>query len=290
MKSKFAGLTLAVLLAVIFTVPVFAGGWASVTLDELPTNVVAGESFELGFTVLQHGVTPVTGITPIITGKLTGGKESISVYAKEEGEPGHYVASLKFPKAGEWSWKIDSFGEQTMPPLSVADTPQVAQTVIEQPEPVSTNQPLTSWIAGILGSASLVAGLFIMKSKAGWAVALILFGLIVSGVGFVSATGQAEVKTEARESVQLDSNSQVEYGRDLFVAKGCLTCHYHEEVAQYIEFRVDAGPNLTNFSAAPEYLQMRLKDPKSVKSDSKMPQLKLSETEIEALIAFVNSD
>jgi hypothetical protein len=110
MKTKITAIALALFLALMFTVPAFAGGWAIVNLDEWPTNVTAGEEFEIGFTVLQHGVTPVTGITPMISGTLTGSKETIRVTASEEGEPGHYVASLKFPKAGEWSWRIDSFG------------------------------------------------------------------------------------------------------------------------------------------------------------------------------------
>jgi hypothetical protein len=286
MKTKITAIALSILLALMFTVPAFAGGWATVTLDVYPTNVVAGESFQIGFTILQHGVTPVRGITPIISGTLTGAKESISVMAVEEGEPGHYVADLNFPKAGEWSWKIDSFGVQAMPTLSVAE-PTVAQTSSE-PSPVS-NLPLPSMLASGLGIASVLVGLFAMKTKNLWALALVLIGLIVSGVGFVSAAGQASVKSEAQAPI-MDSTSQVDFGRDLFVAKGCLTCHSHVETNQFREFGVDAGPNLTNFSAAPEYLRMRLKDPKSVKSDSKMPQLALTEAEIEALIVFINSD
>ena len=79
MKTKFTGIALTLLLALMFTVPVLAGGWATVTLDEYPTDMVAGEAFKIGFTVLQHGVTPVTGITPIITGTLTGGWEKFTV-------------------------------------------------------------------------------------------------------------------------------------------------------------------------------------------------------------------
>lgn len=287
MKTKIAGVILSILLTLIFVIPAYAGGWAAVTLDEYPTNVVAGESFEIGFTVLQHGVTPVKGITPTISGKLTGGKESMSVMAEEKGDPGHYVATLNFPKAGEWAWRIDSFGEQVMPPLSVAEAP-LAANVKSEPSPLS-NIPVSSMLASGLGLASILIGLFAMKTKNVWALALVFVGLIVSGVGVISAANHAAVKTEAQVPV-LDQTAQVDYGHDLFVGKGCLTCHYHADAAEYIQFRIDAGPDLTNFSAAPEYLRMRLKDPKSVKSDSKMPQLALTEGEIEALIAFINSD
>jgi hypothetical protein len=47
--------------------------------------------------------------------------------------------------------------------------------------------------------------------------------------------------------------------------------------------------NLSNFSANPEVLFMRLKDPASVKSDTQMPNLELRQEEIEALVAFINS-
>jgi cytochrome c1 len=49
------------------------------------------------------------------------------------------------------------------------------------------------------------------------------------------------------------------------------------------------APNLSNFSANPEIIFMRLKDPASVKSDTNMPNLELKESEIEALVAFINS-
>jgi cytochrome c2 len=47
--------------------------------------------------------------------------------------------------------------------------------------------------------------------------------------------------------------------------------------------------NLTKFSGNADVLRMRLKDPASVKSDTKMPNLGLKKTEIEALVAFINS-
>jgi hypothetical protein len=287
MKTKITGIALGIFLALMFTIPAFAGGWAVVTLDELPGEVVANESIEVGFVVLQHGVTPMTGFTPVVTAHLTGSKESLEVMAKAQGKPGHYVANLVFPASGEWSWGIRVFEEQSMPPLSVVDAPKAAQPASE-PSPLS-NLPLPSLLASGLGLASVLIGLFAMKTKNLWALALVLVGLIVGGVGFVSAAGQAEVKSEAQLPV-MDTTSQVDLGRNLYIAKGCLTCHYHEEVSEYISFRIDGAPVLTDFSAAPEVLRMRLKDPLSVKSDSKMPQLDLTLVEIEALIAFVNSD
>jgi hypothetical protein len=64
-------IALAVLLSVVLAIPTFAGGWAVITLDALPTGVVAGEPFNIGFTVLQHGKTPMDGLDPTITATST---------------------------------------------------------------------------------------------------------------------------------------------------------------------------------------------------------------------------
>jgi cytochrome c2 len=87
------------------------------------------------------------------------------------------------------------------------------------------------------------------------------------------------------------SPSQVERGRQLFLAKGCITCHYNSRAADRNEYwTIDIGaPDLSNYSSHPEVLLIRLKDPVAAKSDTKMPDLGLKETEIEALIAFINS-
>ena len=70
MKSKVRGsLFLALGLALTLALPVFAGGWAVITLDELPMNVVAGESLGIGFTVRQHGRNSIPGLDPIIVAR-----------------------------------------------------------------------------------------------------------------------------------------------------------------------------------------------------------------------------
>ncbi|HSG44422.1 MAG TPA: hypothetical protein VLA72_14830 [Anaerolineales bacterium] len=71
-RSRIA-LVLALLLSLILAAPVFAGGWAIISLDELPTKVVAGEPFKVGFTVLQHGQTPMTGLSPTVSASLLSG-------------------------------------------------------------------------------------------------------------------------------------------------------------------------------------------------------------------------
>jgi cytochrome c2 len=127
-------------------------------------------------------------------------------------------------------------------------------------------------------------------------MALVLAGLVVSAGSIVSAADQPEAEAEVSvptemESVSVDKTvSQADLGRELFIAKGCPVCHSHAETNKNREFGIDMGPDLTNLTASPEYLRLWLKDPLAAKSTAQMPQLELSAEEIEALIAFINSD
>ena len=137
--------------------------------------------------------------------------------------------------------------------------------------------------------SAVVGGLLALQRKVRWAAAFVVVGLLVSGVGFVSAAGQPKAESETKQvAVVASADSQVELGRDLFIAKGCMLCHSHNDTNKIREFGVDMGPNLTNFSASPEYLRVWLKDPSAAKSTAKMPTLGLSDSEIDALIAFIN--
>lgn len=38
--------------------PALAGGWATTTLDEVPAELESGETYSIGYTILQHGKSP----------------------------------------------------------------------------------------------------------------------------------------------------------------------------------------------------------------------------------------
>jgi mono/diheme cytochrome c family protein len=78
-------------------------------------------------------------------------------------------------------------------------------------------------------------------------------------------------------------------GQQLFVAKGCITCHRHDAIVVQRRFTIDSIPNLTAYRNDPAYLRVWLKDPAAVKPATEMPNLGLSAAEIEALIAFINN-
>jgi cytochrome c2 len=293
MFSRFRiALGLALTLALILILPVFAGGWAVITVDELPTGVVAGKPTTIGFTVLQHGKTPLSGIDPTITATLSK-SESFVVHAEEEGKPGHYIATLTFPTEGAWEWSIQAFTmDQPMPVLNVT-----AGTVSSVPEPVATAEsaaPSLSWlwIVRMLALAVGVIGLAVALIRK----ALALTGLcLVVGLGsFVTGSTVPEAEAQSKSSVETisdSSTSQMELGRQLFVAKGCITCHVNRKITNSSDYwTIDMGaPDLSMYASDPEILHKRLKDPSTVKADTKMPNLGLKEVEIEALIAFINS-
>lgn len=92
-----------------------AGGWATVGLDPLPTGVGPGETWSPKLTILQHGRTPLTGLSPTITITLDETGESRQFAASETKEPGVYEASVVFPEAGAWRIVADStFGDSRL--------------------------------------------------------------------------------------------------------------------------------------------------------------------------------
>jgi mono/diheme cytochrome c family protein len=85
--------------------------------------------------------------------------------------------------------------------------------------------------------------------------------------------------------------SERDRGKQLFVAKGCVTCHVDDRVDSK-GIASDAGPNLTDKAFDPAYLALWLANPK-IKPPSapgkQMPDLGLSKTEIASLTAFINN-
>lgn len=287
MKKIISAIGLTLLLALAFTITALAGGWAVITLDELPGEVAANQPLEIGFMVRQHGVTPLEGQSPVITAKHAGSNKSVSVLASEKGEAGHYAATLTLPQAGEWQWSIEAFGApQPMPTLTVVDV----ALAVNKSEPITSNSNFLSLLAAGIGLIGVVGGLLALQRKVRWAAAFVVAGLLVSGAGFVSAADQPKAALEAKEVVAASIPSQVELGHDLFIAKGCMVCHSHSETNSTREFGIDMGPNLTHITASPEYLRLWLKDPSAAKSTAQMPTLGLSDAEIEALIAFINDN
>jgi hypothetical protein len=99
-------------LTLAFVPAVLAGGWAVVTLDQLPGEIHAGQPTTIGFRVLQHGVRPVHDlgpdmpIEPVLAAHNPATGERVEVVARPVEEIGHFVAEIVFPSDGEWEWMI----------------------------------------------------------------------------------------------------------------------------------------------------------------------------------------
>ena len=78
--------------------PALGGGFATVGLSSTPAGTAPGQPWNVDITVLQHGRTPLEGVTPSVT--IRSGDATKDFAAKPTGEPGVYRASVVFPAAG----------------------------------------------------------------------------------------------------------------------------------------------------------------------------------------------
>ena len=192
------------------------GGWAVVTVENLPDQVVVGQPVTLDFTVRQHGHTLLSNLNARVVAEAGG--DRVNATAQAGASEGRYRATVTLPHAGAWTITIYSgFGNSNVTLLPLA------------------------------------------------------------AVG----PGRAAVALAAGER-----------GRQLFVAKGCLTCHVHPEVSGSGVVKV--GPDLTGRRFTGDYLQRFLADPNIATTrgpgGSQMPNLNLAPREIAALAAFINGE
>lgn len=82
-----------------------AGGWALASFDELPTDFEAGRSYDLSYTILQHGSTPVDVGTSVV--RITDSQGSVTEFeATGTGDVGRYLVTVTFPTAGSFHWEV----------------------------------------------------------------------------------------------------------------------------------------------------------------------------------------
>ena len=115
-------------------------------------------------------------------------------------------------------------------------------------------------------------------------VALLLLSALPGRIGAVAAPA-ALVPSPSVAPAPAD----VAYGRALFSAKGCVTCHHHRAVPGSGTFG-EGIPDLTTFRWTADYLRTWLTDPAAIRPNTYMPNLGLKQDEIEALIAFLSAE
>lgn len=82
------------------------GGWATITVEDLPDHVVARRPVSLTFTVRQHGVSLLTGLEPRV--EATSGRLTAAAAARAGAEVGQYTAALILADTGDWAITIHS--------------------------------------------------------------------------------------------------------------------------------------------------------------------------------------
>jgi mono/diheme cytochrome c family protein len=195
-----------------------SGGWATITVEDLPDYIVARQPVDLAFTVRQHGNHPMNDLSPVI--EATAGKVRTTAEATRTDAPGQYVVALDLPEPGDWTITIRTrFG-----PFGAGNI---------------TLLPLRATGAGALAPPAF---------------------------------------------------TPTERGHRLFVAKGCVTCHVHGAVTGSGVVKV--GPELTQLRYPPDYLARFLEDPtiKPPVGRERMPNLRLKQNEIAALVAFLGAE
>jgi hypothetical protein len=152
------GIPLVILCALLFAglaSVVSAGGWAVVTLDAVPTNVVVEQPIQVGMTIRQHGQTPWVFDNVRVRGYHSTGETFVVRVSMDE--RGHYTANLNFNKAGKWQWAVASglMPEwQTMPDIEVANS---VQDEVLLAEANAANKPATPSFESMLPSLTLLA-------------------------------------------------------------------------------------------------------------------------------------
>jgi len=144
---------LAVSAALLLAAPAAAGGWATVGLGPPDSGLGAGDTWNAQMTILQHGVTPLDGLQPAV--RITDEAGQIQSFtARPAGEPGTYVADVRFPTAGTWRYEIwDGFSQtHTYSPVTIGDGGDASFPTV----------PVT---AGLLAAMALAGALLVALRK-----------------------------------------------------------------------------------------------------------------------------
>src|SRR3954467_3617060 len=100
---------LAALGAVALGLSAFAfGGWAVITVEDLPEHLVVGQPTKITFVVRQHGRTPLGGLHATGAAKRRGDDTTLRVDATPTPTVGRYTATVTVPRSGEWVLTVNS--------------------------------------------------------------------------------------------------------------------------------------------------------------------------------------
>lgn len=284
-KLTLLGGLAAVAAALLLLIPALAGSWAVISVENLVTEIPAGEPLTVRFTVLQHGDKPMSDLTPTIQTTHEASSQSLTFDAFPLDQPGLYAAEITLPESGTWRWSIQAFSmNQAMPPITVTGSTAARPAA----------NLAASITAGLAALALCGAAVWLRRTPAsrlapGLLAIALLVGLFAGLLG-LQASGRGTARAaQSEQGSAVNTLANASYGDALFTAKGCITCHSNARVSIPAEFPINIGPNLTQYTSSPEYLRLWLQNPQAVRPETYMPNLHLDAAEIEALIAFLNA-
>jgi hypothetical protein len=120
-KAAFAVLAIVPLLAA------FAGGWATITVENLPEYLVAKQPTNLTFSVRQHGKTLLPNLKPTVVAR--SGDLEVKASGVATNKVGYYTATVTPPAPGAWTITIHSgfrTSEITLDPITARPATSVS--------------------------------------------------------------------------------------------------------------------------------------------------------------------
>jgi YtkA-like len=127
-----------------------AGGFATTGLSSTPDGLRAGQPWKVELTILQHGRTPLSDLSPEVVAVDADGNRT-TFRAKATGKPGRYAATVRFPKPGQWRYMVYDGFNNAMPTTypAVLIRSDAPTTTVRRPDPVGP-PGLPIALAGVL--------------------------------------------------------------------------------------------------------------------------------------------
>lgn len=161
MRRPLLFAALAVASALVAAPPAHAGGFATVGLSSTPAGVAPGQPWTVDITVLQHGRTPLEGITPRVRIESDGAREEFA--ARPTPKTGVYRVEVVFPAGGTWRYEVlDGFTDampHTFPAVRIGGAAPAAATT------APGGGIVTGWLWGAGAVLLLVAAVLLLDRR-----------------------------------------------------------------------------------------------------------------------------
>jgi len=137
------------------TATAWAGGWAMTSLDSTPGDMVAGETYEIGYTILRHGRHPVAVDRTEVRVHGPAKADTHVFDGVADGPAGHYVAEVTFPRGGTFQWEVTqgNFSTHDLGTIQVADTLPTSSTA---------RLSILDVLRAVLPAATLISASFVV--------------------------------------------------------------------------------------------------------------------------------